>query len=329
MGLVGFIILGLFLFLESPPETEDLVFECNNDSECLSSFKCCDGICKRKDRNGDCPHPPPRPDLLGESLYVSVNCFQLGEPVTVTARIGNYDSIENVTQPFTVSFLISGNAIFGDGDDLLLGTFRHTEPVPALYGGVGLGPTFTVTMETENLYQNSYFEDTVNYIGMKVDSRGEIVEQNEDNNGPLRDPVICRRDCVKIFNPFLFPADAATIEGPIINNPQPFTTLSFIWRTNFSAQWPFSCKPIRIDYQTEDATAIAGVDYTPRSGRMLCSSVNCMLGVKITPDNLEESDEYFKLYFTIQNASLVNPRSLYEDYHRDRFMVKGHILNDD
>ncbi len=321
----------------SPPPLSELAWPCENDSECDygDRNKCCES--ERTDIGKECKNvsvcPENRSDLSGKSLSANYNgCFLLGEPVTLHATIAN-KGYNDVTKPFTVSFYISGNNIFGDGDDLLLGYYQHTGIIHGSRLSNENSSSFTVTLPTQKLFHDTYFNDNVNYIGMKIDSGNQIDETNEENNGPRYIPSYeeadrwCEGDCVKVRNPFIFPLDATMTEGRDERDPHRDKILKFRW--DIKSYCKPNGNPIRIDYSTENGSAIAGIDYEQKSGTKYCYESSCSIWVPIMGDTQKENDEYFYLYFTLENVHLANPNSFYEDYHHERYRVKGHIINDD
>lgn len=311
LGILVISILGISIYWNPPWESRT---HCSSDNECPKGYSCLDKVCKKT--------PPPEilVDLCTERFRIVTPCFVLGENVEVQAQIRNNTSNDN-TEPFTVNFYISGNNIFGDNDDILVGSYRHTDQVPS----GGKGPVFTTTLQTPDFYQDTYYNDDTNYIGMRIDSRGEVVETDEDNNKRgFPGSNYCRRNFEDIHNPFILPESASVTEGTD-RFPQNFNRLVFQWEVRGYSN---TCKRIKIFYRTEDGTASSNDDYLAAAGDTTGSAP---IPINIYQDSRTESDEYFKLFFTVQNAKLLNPSRFCEDNRRscDEYLVKGNIINDD
>jgi hypothetical protein len=108
-------------------------------------------------------------------------------------------------------------------------------------------------------------------------------------------------------------ADGAAIGTIIDNDPQPTITISNI-KVSDSGSTPNaiftvslsapSSNPITVDYQTANGTAMAGVDYQAKSGKLtiLAGTTSATIAIPIVTDALTEPDETF----TVNLGNAVN-----------------------
>ena len=98
-------------------------------------------------------------------------------------------------------------------------------------------------------------------------------------------------------------SNALTLAGTSAYEPANGQTVT----ANFVLTLPASTFPVTIDYQTEDDTAIAGLDYTPVSGKVVipAGTTKAVIPVTVKGDAVDDSDERFALRISgLQNAAL-------------------------
>ncbi|HBO44093.1 MAG TPA: hypothetical protein DD670_09210, partial [Planctomycetaceae bacterium] len=122
-------------------------------------------------------------DLTGYDCYIPYQ-ITWGQTFDVQGQVRNLGT-GTVTAPFYVDFVLSKNQVWGDADDVLLGWYNHQADVPGRAGGVdGFGPDFNFSLTLPASPPAGYTGTGPFYIGMKTDSRNEIPESDETNNGP-------------------------------------------------------------------------------------------------------------------------------------------------
>lgn len=127
---------------------------------------------------------PHLPDLAGWWSDVLAENLSWGQTFNLFGQVRNLGAA-NASAPFYQGFYLSGNQIWGDADDILLG--RHYHAGPVLAGGFGEG--FTIALTLPSSPPAGYSSTGTFYIGMRTDDLGNIAESNESNNGPGFYPI--------------------------------------------------------------------------------------------------------------------------------------------
>jgi hypothetical protein len=120
----------------------------------------------------------PPPDLVGYDCYVP-DSIAWGQTFSLQGQVRNLGPT-TVTPSFSQRFYLSSNQVWGDADDVLLGTYDHQADVPA----GDFGPDFNVSLTLPASAPAGYTGTGPFYIGMMTDALNEIVESIETNNGP-------------------------------------------------------------------------------------------------------------------------------------------------
>ena len=122
--------------------------------------------------------PLPPPDLSGHDCYVP-GLISWGQTFSLQGQVRNLGQTA-ATATFVQRFYLSNNQVWGDADDLLLGSYSHADDVPA----GGTGPDFNVSLTLPASAPTGYSSGGPFYIGMKTDATNAVAESNEANNGP-------------------------------------------------------------------------------------------------------------------------------------------------
>ena len=115
-------------------------------------------------------------DLCGYDCFAT-DTANWGQTISVQSQIYNSGPVA-VTPSFNIEYYLSSDSLFGDADDILLGTYLHADDVPA----AGYGLEFTKSLILPATIPTGYPATGTVYIGMKTDSGNAIVESNETNN---------------------------------------------------------------------------------------------------------------------------------------------------
>lgn len=188
--------------------------------------------------------------------------------------------------PFDVAFYLSTDPNIGTGDKYL-GTWSSD----------GVGALSTTSRLTESLslpaLGDPFFNGTgTYYLGMIVDSSGQVVESNENDNSNTGQGL--DYDAVQIVVATL------SIDDVTVSPEGDSGTRDAVFTVQLSHATSLE---VTVDYATADGTAAAGTDYDGRSGTLTFppNQTQQTIRVPVRGDTLDEIDEGF--FVNLSNAA--------------------------